>query len=457
MKESQLSSLRAVLEKSKENVSDDKNLLTDMLGSDCNFPIILKDYFFSNETFDFKKIGNVNKCFFETEIFKSCKTYLGLNSGLHCVWEFNSFLYKNIDVDLLSLGGTDYNIEVSRREYDVDNEEVRSGLLELGLKDFSVIDFEFFEVARWGSQYDASGYMKAIGKALDNINYAGLRDFIKEERLHVEKEKVHFKVVRAKNKSDNIVYLPLYVGLGTNEGHGLAKKNENNKKRWFKLSLDSKVSYLEYGCLDYNGVSQRDFDSFDIDSSLFIMHEDTFSKEDGSFIYTLVCLDKKINEDFFKCFLKVPHAFASSALTSSQCKVVEPEFRKEVLNRIDFWRDFLRENSIENYIFNLMCCMQRKYGPFSSILNCPYKIISEVGKDKILSHVRSKYKKILNQWEFDLLEKRVEEGDIRVLASDFYMLGIDSERNKILTLLIQALIKSGRFENLFLKVESHAQ
>lgn len=45
-----------------------------------------------------------------------------------------------------------------------------------------------------------------------------------------------------------------------------------------------------------------------------------------------------------------------------------------------------------------------------------------------------------------MLPNCIEHGNINTVAGDLYMLGIDSNRNRVSSLLIQLLILTGRFE-----------
>ncbi|EEV7639086.1 hypothetical protein EIC40_20580, partial [Escherichia coli] len=89
---------------------------------------------------------------------------------------------------------------------------------------------------------------------------------------------------------------------------------------------------------------------------------------------------------------------------------------------------------------------QEEYEIFFELFNCPYKIISEIGTKKVVELIGRKYKKILKTQDLKMLPNCIEHGNINTVAGDLYMLGIDSNRNRVSSLLIQLLILTGRFE-----------
>ncbi|WP_204373318.1 hypothetical protein, partial [Serratia marcescens] len=74
------------------------------------------------------------------------------------------------------------------------------------------------------------------------------------------------------------------------------------------------------------------------------------------------------------------------------------------------------------------------------------KIISEIGTKKVVELIGRKYNKILKTQDYNMLPDCVRHGNVNTIAGDLYKLGIDSSRNRVSSLLIQLLIKTGRFK-----------
>lgn len=175
--------LEEAMRKSDSLIKSDKVMMDQVLGTDKNLPYILSNFLYSNEQFNFSLIEGLEKCFFEIELFSFDKRQLGIEKSLFGRWDFNSSMYHNFNYYLM---GLDYRIEVSRKEEKIHNPNIEKDLKQLNLKDAIIVDLEFFEFPQWERQFDVSQKIKEID--FDKIKHDELRDYVKENLLHIEKK-----------------------------------------------------------------------------------------------------------------------------------------------------------------------------------------------------------------------------------------------------------------------------
>ncbi|ELB8677274.1 hypothetical protein RHA01_002288, partial [Escherichia coli] len=125
---------------------------------------------------------------------------------------------------------------------------------------------------------------------------------------------------------------------------------------------------------------------------------------------------------------------------------LEPYYDKKNVVRMDIWKEYINGKDFFLELNELLEKSQEEYEIFFELFNCPYKIISEIGTKKVVELIGRKYKKILKTQDLKVLPNCIEHGNINTVAGDLYMLGIDSNRNRVSSLLIQLLILTGRFE-----------
>ncbi|HIF5649050.1 TPA: hypothetical protein ACX3DX_001196 [Vibrio parahaemolyticus] len=125
---------------------------------------------------------------------------------------------------------------------------------------------------------------------------------------------------------------------------------------------------------------------------------------------------------------------------------VQPYYEKNNVTRIDIWKEYLKGKDLFEELKYLLSKSQKEYEKFFELFNCPYKIISELGTEKVVDLIGAKYNKILTEQEFSMLVDCVKWGNVNTISGDLYKLGIDSNRNRISSLLIQALLSTGRFK-----------
>ncbi|HIF5649049.1 TPA: hypothetical protein ACX3DX_001195 [Vibrio parahaemolyticus] len=275
--------LEEAMRKSDSLIKSDKVMMDQVLGTDKNLPYILSNFLYSNEQFNFSLIEDLEKCFFEIELFSFEKRQLGIEKSLFGRWDFNSSMYHNFNYYLM---GLDYRIEVSRKEEKIHNPNIEKDLKQLNLKDAIIVDLEFFEFPQWERQFDVSQKIKEID--FDKIKHDELRDYVKENLLHIEKEKIHLKIVKCKDQEDKNIYLPLYIGLGTNEPFGLGLKNKGDKSRWYKLSLDAAEPYLEEGKIKVISKESQVIYSTLTDNCQIIINDNSWNPKSNTVIATVV-------------------------------------------------------------------------------------------------------------------------------------------------------------------------
>ncbi|MDG2677797.1 hypothetical protein P7M20_09365 [Vibrio parahaemolyticus] len=438
--------LEEAMRKSDSLIKSDKVMMDQVLGTDKNLPYILSNFLYSNEQFNFSLIEDLEKCFFEIELFSFEKRQLGIEKSLFGRWDFNSSMYHNFNYYLM---GLDYRIEVSRKEEKIHNPNIEKDLKQLNLKDAIIVDLEFFEFPQWERQFDVSQKIKEID--FDKIKHDELRDYVKENLLHIEKEKIHLKIVKCKDQEDKNIYLPLYIGLGTNEPFGLGLKNKGDKSRWYKLSLDAAEPYLEEGKIKVISKESQVIYSTLTDNCQIIINDNSWNPKSNTVIATVVntsCQNaKKSGNDLLNGYIEYSYSTKDKDLTLDKpISKVQPYYEKNNVTRIDIWKEYLKGKDLFEELKYLLSKSQKEYEKFFELFNCPYKIISELGTEKVVDLIGAKYNKILTEQEFSMLVDCVKWGNVNTISGDLYKLGIDSNRNRISSLLIQALLSTGRFK-----------
>lgn len=438
--------LEEAMRKSDSLIKSDKVMMDQVLGTDKNLPYILSNFLYSNEQFNFSLIEDLEKCFFEIELFSFDKRQLGIEKSLFGRWDFNSSMYHSFNYYLM---GLDYRIEVSRKEEKIHNPNIEKDLKQLNLKDAIIVDLEFFEFPQWERQFDVSQKIKEID--FDKIKHDELRDYVKENLLHIEKEKIHLKIVKCKDQEDKNIYLPLYIGLGTNEPFGLGLKNKGDKSRWYKLSLDAAEPYLEEGKIKVISKESQVIYSTLTDNCQIIINDNSWNPKSNTVIATVVntsCQNaKKSGNDLLNGYIEYSYSTKDKDLTLDKpISKVQPYYEKNNVTRIDIWKEYLKGKDLFEELKYLLSKSQKEYEKFFELFNCPYKIISELGTEKVVDLIGAKYNKILTEQEFSMLVDCVKWGNVNTISGDLYKLGIDSNRNRISSLLIQALLSTGRFK-----------
>lgn len=438
--------LEEAMRKSDSLIKSDKVMMDQVLGTDKNLPYILSNFLYSNEQFNFSLIEDLEKCFFEIELFSFEKRQLGIEKSLFGRWDFNSSMYHNFNYYLM---GLDYRIEVSRKEEKIHNPNIEKDLKQLNLKDAIIVDLEFFEFPQWERQFDVSQKIKEID--FYKIKHDELRDYVKENLLHIEKEKIHLKIVKCKDQEDKKIYLPLYIGLGTNEPFGLGLKNKGDKSRWYKLSLDAAEPYLEEGKIKVISKESQVIYSTLTDNCQIIINDNSWNPKSNTVIATVVntsCQNaKKSGNDLLNGYIEYSYSTKDKDLTLDKpISKVQPYYEKNNVTRIDIWKEYLKGKDLFEELKYLLSKSQKEYEKFFELFNCPYKIISELGTEKVVDLIGAKYNKILTEQEFSMLVDCVKWGNVNTISGDLYKLGIDSNRNRISSLLIQALLSTGRFK-----------
>ncbi|MGR5382191.1 hypothetical protein [Vibrio harveyi] len=430
--------------KSENLIKEDAHLLEQLLGADKSFVNSLYDYYLSNDTFTecFKDFADLENCFTGTDIFRFEENKEGIEKNLYGSWIFQPGIYNHLKHRFFG----DIRIEVSRKEESVKNEKVIADLEHLNIKNYKIVDIEFFEFSDWDNQFDLSQKIK--DSKLKIKDHKEFRDFIKHNHLHLEKEKIHFKFVVGV-KDNKKVTLPLYIGIGTNEAYGLQIKMGQDKNRWFKLALDidnpyKEEAYIKTVSTDKNMIKNL----LDKQDWFCVTNEDSWSN--GTVICTVINrahIDyKERDNQALICFLKCNVA---NGAPSNPVAIVSPEYKNEQVSRFDIWSCFLRESySVNEYLFDLIEKSQKDYQCFFELYNCPYRIISSFGTNKIAKVIGLKYEKILTFSDFSMIAKCVEWDNINTIAGDIYKLGIDSERNRISSLIVAFLLHNNQFNSI---------
>ncbi|HFD3139459.1 TPA: hypothetical protein ACF21K_004414 [Escherichia coli] len=440
-----IESINERIKKTNDLIKSDVIMTDEILGPDKNLPYILKSFIYSNEKFNFSLINDVENSFFGIELFKFIKEDRGIEKDLFGRWDFRTSLYHNFNYHLM---GLDYRIEVSRKESVIQNDSILNDLRQLGLKDGVVIDLEFFEFPQWDKQFDVSRKISQID--FNEINHTELRDYFKDNFLHVEKEKIHLKIIKCNQVNGKKIYLPLYVGVGTNEPFGLAIKKDGDKSRWYKLSLDSDAPYIEEGKIKILSCNNSTINNILVDSNL-IDNDNSWNQKSKTMIMTAINKNhqntEEGNNNLLKGYVKFNYKSTNNDIVIGKpISSLEPYYDKKNVVRMDIWKEYINGKDFFLELNELLEKSQEEYEIFFELFNCPYKIISEIGTKKIVELIGRKYKKILKTQDLKMLPNCIEHGNINTVAGDLYMLGIDSNRNRVSSLLIQLLILTGRFE-----------
>ena len=318
------------LKKTNDLIKSDVIMTDEILGPDKNLPYILKSFIYSNEKFNFSLINDVENSFFGIELFKFIKEDRGIEKDLFGRWDFRTSLYHNFNYHLM---GLDYRIEVSRKESVIQNDSILNDLRQLGLKDGVVIDLEFFEFPQWDKQFDVSRKISQID--FNEINHTELRDYFKDNFLHVEKEKIHLKIIRCDHVNGKKIYLPLYVGLGINEPFGLAIKKEGDKSRWYKLSLDSDVPYIEEGKIKILSCNNSTINNILVDSNL-IDNDNSWNQKSKTMIMTAINKNhqntEEGNNNLLKGYVKFNYKSTNNDIVIEKpISSLEPYYDKKML------------------------------------------------------------------------------------------------------------------------------
>lgn len=411
-----------------------------VLNPDKDLPTILYQFLYSNKKFDFSLINDIEKYFFTNNLFSFEKKLFGIEKNLFGRWDFNSSISPN-------LMGLDYRIEVSRKE-EIPDSAIKEDLKQLNLKEAVIVDLEFFEFAQWAMQFDIS--QKLITLDRDSIKFNELRDYIKENALHIEKEKIHLKIIKCKNKNGKDIYLPLYIALGTNEPFGLAPKQEGHKPRWYKLSLDTEEPYLEEGKIKILSTDKKIINQIVSNDKVELIENDN-SCDAKTKTFTVInrsCKNiQSSHNDLLQGYIKYNYSIKDNApVIKEPISIIEPYYNKENVRRIDIWRQYIDKKYIFDELIFLLNKSQEEYENFFELFNSPYRTISQLGTIKTVELIQRKYKKILTDQESDMLNACVAANNINTIAGDLYKLGIDSNRNRISSLLIQVLLLTGRFK-----------
>ncbi|HHK8460863.1 TPA: hypothetical protein ACQYBX_000001, partial [Vibrio parahaemolyticus] len=221
--------------------------------------------------------------------------------------------------------------------------------------------------------------------------------------------------------------------------------------RWYKLSLDAAEPYLEEGKIKVISKESQVIYSTLTDNCQIIINDNSWNPKSNTVIATVVntsCQNaKKSGNDLLNGYIEYSYSTKDKYLTLDKpISKVQPYYEKNNVTRIDIWKEYLKGKDLFEELKYLLSKSQKEYEKFFELFNCPYKIISELGTEKVVDLIGAKYNKILTEQEFSMLVDCVKWGNVNTISGDLYKLGIDSNRNRISSLLIQALLSTGRFK-----------
>lgn len=314
------------------------------------------------------------------------------------------------------------------------------------------IDIEFFEYMNLENSFDMSGNLADLGEAVDIKDYKEFRELVAEGKLYFEKEKIHFKFAKCSNQQNQIIYIPLYIGVGTNEPLGFQEKDIRGMKRWYKVDVENDTPFQSkgilkqnnrksegtifksegYGYLDKNSIQETyDFTDNTVIVCALNPNVEDFNILKPSKIFQGFCMFKEINVKGEKEYRMVGE--------------VTPEYEEnfENFNLEEYIKIILQDP--KKYLIDLSNCIDKEYMKFFSVKWHPYKILSNYGCIELFKNLSDKYQATHAKDELKELYHCCIGGNVHTIVGDIDRLKSYTERLKYANLIFSSLLKSGNF------------
>ncbi len=337
------------------------------------------------------------------------------------------------------------------------SDQLKSTLEDLDFFADSIIDFEAFEFPHYSNDtYYGQIHADEIKKMHQNlsVNNKEISKVFKKGNtpLYRDTEKIHLQFAAGKGKDGQLKFVPVYVGIGTNEPSNLTFNGKLGKSRFIKYKFDEQNSGIELGRLIERPISLDEFNikfngmnTYDICYGKdWIIYDIVDQKPNPTYeAFNTVCYD----QDRFKGFFKV---YYNKSKSQERAVMITPEFTYTSVEQKKYLEEILRKGSNNSNntnrallrnpkdILNLLDSAIVEYDAFSSVQYHPQHIVKIFGMDEVFKKVCTK----LDKGDFCY-------ADALNIASDVHTLGTESfERLKISSLILGNYITSGKFDEL---------
>lgn len=357
---------------------------------------------------------------------------------------------KTKEADYLFLS-TPTVVDVTFRSIGVDRipEVTKKLFKDQRLEIIDYVDFEIFEYPFLTSAFDRSKQLAELGDAIDPIEYSVVRSIITEERLHLEKEKIHFKFIKC-NNGHATLFVPTYIGVGTNIPLGITISGESGKTRWKKISLENDVPFKESYVLKTNKhksvrevLRQRRYGLLDfciIDSTLNM-------KESTVIVYGLkkdnANTSERILEGFYK--YKITTDKNGNIIFKRPVGEVSISLDYEKINAATYINGFSSNKNLIAKFHGISEEIDTEYNTYFDIQFNPYNILKTHGKSIIHTVLADKMNSTHTSGEAQELINAIIENNTHVIAEDIMRPGISSERLVFANLILGLMLKTDKF------------
>ena len=348
-------------------------------------------------------------------------------------------------------------IDVIRQEKSLDDfPELKKDLKLSGFNAKKIVDIEFFE------QMHDSAYPDFWNRVLNHytdssIGHKELKEKFKDLGVHIEKEKIHLQYA----VDDNNNFIPVYIGVGTNQPYGLAIKGSAGKNRFYRLdlmtnSIEQKVCFSETPI--NNATTSFDGERFEVLESFKIDR----TRDVGLFFF--INKEYHISDLNSKPFVNnlVKYALGSTnglAYPDFPLAEVSCNFPINKLDRVKKLKD-LQINWTNSDLLSLIDVHKRTilinkvfpaYEEYFSTFYHPASLINEFGGEKIITHLWENAKGIRSRQDFLGMIGNAVNGNLEFVIDDLELMGSTSPRLKVASILLGIMIKTKKLEDLIIK------
>ncbi|MEF2175943.1 MAG: hypothetical protein V3575_05700, partial [Candidatus Absconditabacteria bacterium] len=424
----------------------------------------------------------------------------------------------------------DYKVKVDlTRSVKKPDKDLKKTFKDMGFNLESIVDLEFFEYRheqenlnftvldaetidhlkqKYGIIIDGDDNpIYSISKIIysqPNLNYKDEMTLLEMLKFHCDKEKLHLQFgVFSSNGRKN--YIPLYVGIGTNEPYGIKTKGTSQKERFFIMDLLTNNIQLDHNTklipsnlnnfFTYIKFNKNYSLVYDIDSykclsngnhSIVFKLIDSVTKKFIKFYnFEVKIIDDKIELGILDLLNNICNGletvqlrniagnnnnatlsfqlnskntlivtlFANNTYTKSLYKININELVVQAnvvkINLIDTIKKMLQPSwSNDSYLLNLLNLTDKDYLEYFRLKNNPYKIVSDLDYKKSL--------KFLNESKGNFFNHTTDSGG-NLQYQNYSQMGEDLEsisgvenRMKFISILFGSFLKSGDLDDIVL-------
>ena len=335
-----------------------------------------------------------------------------------------------------------------------------SALKKIKLNVDKYIDLEFFEYVNLEKVFDMSGVLQNMGEAVDIEDYQVFRELIEENNLYFEKEKMHFKFLKCLTDNNEVIYIPLYVGIGTNEPLGFEEQDIKGMKRWYKCDMESDQAYETKGVLKLNRRKGKNivFKGEGAYGQLDkISIEETYDVQKETIIIAAINPNATKfniyvqNNNILDGFCEFEYRKRKGKLLNKPIGQIVPEYNSQ--ENLNLECCLLRSISAPKAeLVNLSNSIDKEYIRFFSVKWHPFNILSDFGCQKIFENLSNKHVSTHGKGEIAELIECCEMGNIQTIVGDIERLKSYSERLKYANLIFRMLLEKNEFYKILDKI-----